>query len=189
MSFFKRRFGRQNAGGEPAAPPALQPILQELSRPARIMDMPRRVQLCQQGLTLLQRDENPQLWAALQVVLGNSLAQNPQGDRAENIERAIAGYEQALQVRTRQAMPVEWATTMNNLALAYSDRIRGDKAENIERAIAGYEQALQVMTRQAMPVEWATTTITWRPPTLTASGATRRRTSSGPSLATSKPCR
>ena len=88
---------------------------------------------------------------------GDRLRNRIRGDKAENIERAIAGYEQALQVMTRQAMPVEWAQTMMNLAIAYSDRIRGDKAENIERAIAGYEQALQVMTRQAMPVEWATT--------------------------------
>ena len=33
------------------------------------------------------------------------------GDRAENLEQAIAAYRQALEVMTRQAMPVEWATS------------------------------------------------------------------------------
>ena len=77
------------------------------------------------------------------------------GDRAENLERAIDGYQQALQVMTRQAMPVEWAQTMMNLANAYYYPHPGRRAENIEQAIAGYGQALQVRTRQAMPVEWA----------------------------------
>ncbi|NJR70004.1 MAG: tetratricopeptide repeat protein, partial [Synechococcales cyanobacterium CRU_2_2] len=68
------------------------------------------------------------------------------GDRAENIELAIAAYQQALTVRTQTAMPIEWAQTTNNLANAYSDRIKGDRAENLEQAIAAYEQALTVMT-------------------------------------------
>ena len=77
------------------------------------------------------------------------------GDRAENLEQAIAAYRQALEVRTRQALPVDWAAVMMNLANAYSDRIRGDRAENLEQAIAAYRQALEVQTRAAMPVEWA----------------------------------
>nr|WP_232731833.1 hypothetical protein [Oscillatoria sp. PCC 10802] len=37
------------------------------------------------------------------------------GDRAENLERAIAAYQAALQVRTREAFPQNWAMTQNNL--------------------------------------------------------------------------
>ena len=79
------------------------------------------------------------------------------GERAENIEQAIACYQQALKVRTPEALPIEWASTMNNLANAYSSRIKGERAENIELAIACYQQALKVLTPEALPIDWATT--------------------------------
>ena len=43
--------------------------------------------------------------------LANAYSDRIRGDRAENLEQAIAAYQQALEVRTRQAMPVEWATS------------------------------------------------------------------------------
>ena len=107
--------------------PSLQTLLDEIDQLTNIFDMPRRVQLCQTALIQIERAQNPILWAALQGELGNSLAQNPQGDRAENLEQAISSYKQALQVETQQVMPVEWAATTMNLALTYSNRIRGDQ--------------------------------------------------------------
>ncbi len=150
-------FATKRGSSSGGIPPELAAIIEEIVQLTSIREMPRRVQLCQQALSLIQREQNPPLWAALQGQLGNSLYQTPLGNRAENIEQAIAAYQQALEVRTRTAMPVEWATTMMNLANAYSDRIRGERAENIESAIAAYQQALEVRTRTAMPVEWATT--------------------------------
>ncbi len=135
----------------------LRHILQELSQPSNGVNIERRAQLCQRALVLLQRADNPPLWAALQGELGNSLVQSLTGERAENVEQAIQAYQQALAVRTREAMPAEWAQTMMNLANAYSDRIRGERAENVELAIAAYQQALAVRTREALPVEWAQT--------------------------------
>ncbi|MEA5464043.1 CHAT domain-containing protein, partial [Leptothoe sp. PORK10 BA2] len=91
-----------------------------------------------------------------QMNLAIAYSDRIRGDRADNLEQAIAAYEQVLEVMTREAMPVEWATAQMNLALAYYSRIRGDRADNLEQAIAAYEQVLEVMTREAMPVEWAT---------------------------------
>ncbi|MGK7876931.1 MAG: CHAT domain-containing protein [Xenococcaceae cyanobacterium] len=150
-------FAAKRGSSSGGMPSELAAMIRELSQLTSIREMPRRAQLCQQVLSLIQREQNPPLWAALQGELGNSLAQNPLGDRAENIELAIGAYSQALEVRTRTAMPVEWATTMMNLATAYSDRIRGERVQNIEQAIAAYKQALEVITRTAMPVKWATT--------------------------------
>ena len=138
-------------------PAELQPLLEEIARLNRLSEMPRKVALCEQALRLVQRENNPSLWAALQGELANTLRQNPLGSRAENLERAIAHYELALQVYTREAFPEQWAATQNNLAAAYSDRIRGERAENLERAIAHYELALQVLTREAFPEDWAMT--------------------------------
>ncbi|MBM3748797.1 MAG: CHAT domain-containing protein, partial [Acidobacteria bacterium] len=79
------------------------------------------------------------------------------GDRAENLEGAIAAYRAALEVRTRADFPVQWATTQNNLGTALRERIRGDRAENLEGAIAAYRAALEVYTRADFPVDWAMT--------------------------------
>ncbi|MDE5083757.1 MAG: tetratricopeptide repeat protein, partial [Trichodesmium sp. St18_bin1] len=79
------------------------------------------------------------------------------GDKAQNIEAAIAAYEQALLVRTQTDFPINWAATQNNLGTAYWERIRGDKDQNIEAAIAAYEQALLVLTQTDFPMDWAMT--------------------------------
>ncbi|MBN1483898.1 MAG: tetratricopeptide repeat protein [Chloroflexia bacterium] len=138
-------------------PAGVQSILKELAQPPQIRAMPRRVELCRQALAIVQREENPRRWAALQSELGNSLAQNPQGERAENIERALQCHQLALEVRTRTSLPEQWAATQNNLAAAYWMRIRGERADNIERAIQHYQRALEVYTRAAFPADWAMT--------------------------------
>ncbi|MBK4732539.1 CHAT domain-containing protein [Oxynema sp. CENA135] len=89
--------------------------------------------------------------------LAVDLYQFPLGNRANNLEIAIACYRAALHVYTRDAFPQQWATTQNNLGTAYSDRIRGERGENLEEAIACFRAALQVCTRDAFPQDWATT--------------------------------
>ncbi|WP_246259975.1 CHAT domain-containing tetratricopeptide repeat protein [Oxynema aestuarii] len=89
--------------------------------------------------------------------LAVDLYQFPLGNRANNLEIAIACYGEALQVCTRDAFPQDWATTQYNLGNAYSDRIRGERGENLEEAIACYRGALHVYTRDAFPQEWAMT--------------------------------
>uniref|UniRef100_UPI0008F9C1D5 CHAT domain-containing protein n=1 Tax=Geitlerinema sp. PCC 9228 TaxID=111611 RepID=UPI0008F9C1D5 len=111
----------------------------------------------QQALQVCTRDAFPQQWAMTQNNLGPAYSNRIQGDKAQNLEHAIACYQQALQVRTRDAFPQDWAGTQNNLGSAYQDRIQGDRAQNLEDAIAYYQQALQVYTRDAFPQQWAMT--------------------------------
>ncbi|NEQ41251.1 MAG: CHAT domain-containing protein, partial [Okeania sp. SIO3I5] len=94
-------------------------------------------------------------WAMAQHNLGFAYRERIRGDKAENIESAIAAYQQALLVRTQTDFPIDWAATQNILGIAYWDRIRGDKAENIESAIAAFQQALLVYTQTDFPIEWA----------------------------------
>jgi len=85
--------------------------------------------------------------------LATAYADRIRGERAENLEAAIAAYAQALTVMTRQAMPIEWAQTTMNLANAYYSRIRGERAENLEAAIAAYAQALEIFQPTVLPDE------------------------------------
>ncbi|NEQ76788.1 MAG: CHAT domain-containing protein [Okeania sp. SIO2C9] len=81
----------------------------------------------------------------------------PLGNKANNMEIVIAGYEAVLKVFTRESNRENWAAIQYNLAITYTDRIRGDKAENLENTIAAFHLALSVYTKQDFPINWATT--------------------------------
>src|SRR6516225_9179004 len=82
--------------------------------------------------------------------------ERPGGDRADNLEEAIACYEAALQVYSRVDTPQQWAVTQNNLGIAYRDRLCGDRADNSERAIACFQASLEVYTKADTRLNWAT---------------------------------
>jgi CHAT domain-containing protein len=96
-------------------------------------------------------------WAMTQNNLAAAYTYRIRGEKAENIELAIASCTAALTVYTRDAFPEDWAMTQNNLAAAYTKRIRGEKVENIELAIASGAAALSVRTRDDFPENWART--------------------------------
>jgi tetratricopeptide (TPR) repeat protein len=89
----------------------------------------------------LPRQQNPELWAALQNELANSLTQNPLGDRADNLEQAIHHYQLALEVRTREAMPSDHRLTQRNLGnLYFGERRWAEALEAYQAAIAAGER-------------------------------------------------
>jgi tetratricopeptide (TPR) repeat protein len=96
-------------------------------------------------------------WATTQNNLGIAYGDLPTGDRAANLQKAIAGYEAALRVRTEKDFPTAWAATQNNLGIAYGNLPTGDRAINLQREIAAYEAALRVYTEKDSPTDWATT--------------------------------
>jgi CHAT domain-containing protein len=135
----------------------LQIILNEIDRLSRPQDLPEKITMLQRALSLVQRQSNPELWAALKAELGKCIRLNTQIDQANDMESAIENCKQALEVYTKETFPVEWAATLNSLAIAYWSRIKGDKADNIEKAIKCCFKALEVRTQKDFPVEWATT--------------------------------
>jgi len=68
----------------------------------------------------------PLSWAATQHTMGCAYANRSVGDRAANVEEALACYRRALEVRTPQTEPLEWATTQFRAGRAYSDQSVGD---------------------------------------------------------------
>jgi hypothetical protein len=53
----------------------------------------------------------------------------PRGNRANNIEIAITGYQIVLS--NREPGSEKWTQTQNNLATAYNNRVNGSLAENL----------------------------------------------------------
>src|SRR5262249_28672658 len=57
-----------------------------------------------------QPDEDPILYAYIQVNLGNAYSELPSGDRATRLEKAIACYKEALRFLTPETRPRQYAT-------------------------------------------------------------------------------
>ncbi|MHC0067158.1 CHAT domain-containing protein [Nostoc sp. UIC 10890] len=105
-------------------------------------------------------DKNLEAAQGIAAVIGNFgvLINNfSLGNRAINLEIAIASYEINSTVFTRDAFPFEWANTQNNLGTVYCERIRGDRADNLQKAIDYLLAALEIRTREAFPEQWAET--------------------------------
>ncbi len=89
--------------------------------------------------------------AAALVNFGNSLRSFPHGNKAINLEIAIAACEATAPILTRAAFPEHWATAQNMLGILYRNRIRGDRAQNLEQSIRYFENALQIRNRADSP--------------------------------------
>lgn len=88
-------------------------------------------------------------------IFSSLIQEFPLGQRVNNLEIAIAGYEVVNTVFNSSNYPEQWAATQYNLGNAYSDRLQGQRAENIEKAISCYQAALQLHSRETYPYEWA----------------------------------
>lgn len=106
--------------------------------------------------TLLRSQPKITKAIALGVVsLCESLWQFPLGNRAINLEIAIAGFEGSAKILTREVLPQMWVKIQSDLAPAYRNRILGDRSENLEKALTACTNALQISTRDTSPQEWA----------------------------------
>jgi len=83
------------------------------------------------------------------------IQQFPLGNRANNLEMAIAGYEAITTVFTRETFPELWAETQLNLSNAYCNRIKGERADNLERSILCCQEALSIVNGDKFPSYWA----------------------------------
>jgi hypothetical protein len=151
-------FAQQGAAAEPrtAELRRLWESVHKTSDPQERITLSERALEIERGLAEwplpVARDEaKARLW----WLAGVGRAALAVGDKAENIEQALAAFQHALQVFTRERSPNNWATLQNNLGNAYRNRVRGDSADNVEKAIAAYEAALTIRTREAGPREWA----------------------------------
>ena len=108
-----------------------------------------------QLLEHLQPDKDARSLARIWYDLGNSYYELPTGDRAANLEQAIACFREALRFCTPQAAPLPYVMIQTNLGVAYSALPSGDRAANLERAIACYQEALRFQTPENWPLDYA----------------------------------
>ncbi|WP_315789667.1 tetratricopeptide repeat protein [Fischerella sp. JS2] len=91
------------------------------------------------------------IWANIQHNLGNCYMKRIQGEREENLEKAINCLKKELEIHTQNHHPQEWLKVKNDLGVAYSDRIQGKHSENIKQALHHFTEALQAFPHDSFP--------------------------------------
>ena len=82
--------------------------------------------------------------------LSQLLVEFPMGNRAHNLEIAIAGYDIFASVYTRQDFPELWATIQHTLGNLYRS-LHTIKIDSLQQAIRHYKAALEIRTREVFP--------------------------------------
>lgn len=72
------------------------------------------------------------------------------GNRANNLESAIADYDATLEIYSMEATPTDWAITQLDRAHAYRNRIRGNRSDNLKIANAGHAVARKILSRHRL---------------------------------------
>lgn len=106
----------------------------------------RSIALAEEGLRLLNPEEQPELWAMAKTNLALQYFGREAGNRLENLKRARELCEEALQVRSPEKNVDDWAYTMINLGVIDIDllQITGDES------IKPLEKFEAVIEREAM---------------------------------------
>jgi tetratricopeptide (TPR) repeat protein len=144
-----RAFASRTAA--PGPTDELEEILDELDRPVRNADVPRRIDLCERALELVPREQDPARWGLLQAELAQNLLRNTLGERALHLDRAIEALHAAIDALQEAGMTLDRAQRENELGVAYSLRVRGEAEENRRLALAAYDRALEIFTAEGQP--------------------------------------
>ncbi len=100
-----------------------------------------------------QGADSGQQYADEQAELGIHYYRLSTGDRAANLEQAIACFHEALRFLTAEVAQAQYAAVLTYLGIAHAELPTGDRAANLARAISCYTQALRFRTAEATPVE------------------------------------
>ena len=93
-------------------------------------------------------DPDPRERHASKLALANALGLRVRGDKADNLERAIALVDEVVSYREQHETAERQAAAHNSRGVLYGRRIRGGRADNIEQAIMSDRRALDIYTRR-----------------------------------------
>lgn len=98
---------------------------------------------------------NPILLSTTRLRLADKLYEANNGNRGDNVEKAIRYYRLALKSVTNGKYAAQKAAILNNLAVACLDRSLGNQIKNVEAAILCLRKALRIWTYERYPEKWA----------------------------------
>jgi CHAT domain-containing protein len=118
-------------------------------------DQHRRAVLYRDAVAQATRLQNAALRGRMQLQLGQSLLDDPLGDRPSNTEEAIHAFNAALLEFDESGLEKEWADTQIDLSVAFVTREVGDHAENLELALAAQTAAVEYYSDSQQQPQYA----------------------------------
>ncbi|MBH8566353.1 CHAT domain-containing protein [Nostoc sp. CENA67] len=107
------------------------------------------------ALNVFSNEEDSYEWATTQKNLGNAYRQRKEGNKDENLEKAIKAFESTLKIFDKNSN--EYGRIKNNLGIIYLEKRNGDKKENLKCAIQAFKSALKIYVYDYFPQELAIT--------------------------------
>jgi tetratricopeptide (TPR) repeat protein len=128
-------------------------------------DFPASLGAYQAALRFVEQDQQPELWAAVQVDVGMACAKigvGTEGTEANQyLSRAVMAYRAALDIYKREKFPQQWAATQNDLGNALEDQgMRAGGKESgdlLSEAVTAFREALKIYTREEFQQQCAAT--------------------------------
>jgi tetratricopeptide (TPR) repeat protein len=118
------------------------------------------VMACEQALKIYTREKDPAQWAQIQLMLGGLLRARPDGDRADNLERAATAVDAALSVFNQTDFPNEWMRAHYERGPVLVFRSGGDRNENLRQALESLHIAVAAIPCDDAPGQWASLQVT-----------------------------
>lgn len=118
---------------------------------ARSHQIERTIAALEEALLTYTFKRYPRKWAAIQVHLGPAYLRRTFGDKADNIEQAIACLEAGL---ASEVDLLRRAAIHYMIANAYQMRINGSKIENLQRSTTHYKANSQAFNRNDFPAAY-----------------------------------
>jgi CHAT domain-containing protein/tetratricopeptide (TPR) repeat protein len=131
----------------------LKSLMEQVTRGLSSCDWVAVASIGSDALKAMSVDDGPELWGAIHWAIGTGLSRLPQGDRADNLDRAIEHHNLAREALKNDTGPVR-TSNEHHLALAYLQRVRGDRAENIEVALSIWRQLIDSAGDRGSLLEW-----------------------------------
>ncbi|MEH2067144.1 MAG: CHAT domain-containing protein [Nostoc sp.] len=107
------------------------------------------------ALNVFSLEKYPSFWAKTQKNLGTAYLQRKEGNKDENLEKAIKAFESALEIFDKNSN--EYGRIQKNLGNIYLEKRNGDKKENLKCAIQAFKSASQTYMYDYFPNELAIT--------------------------------
>ncbi|MGX1887230.1 CHAT domain-containing protein [Streptomyces sp. NPDC055287] len=150
---FHSGFAGRSISWYPSTPSHAPPLVEELTRAASAADWPRVLTLGAAILDITSRDEQPAFWARTHSIMGEALARITDGDRAENLERAIDHHRAAVEACGEEEA-AQRDMSQDLLAQSYLRRVKGDPAQNVEEALATWRTLIETAGQDGADPWW-----------------------------------
>ncbi len=119
----------------------------------------KRIELYEDLLPSIRREEFPELWGDLHNRIGAHLSELYEFEEKKNYKTALDHFNLSQEVYTYEAFPVNWANIQNNKAVAFFNQSGMEDEDDIELSIKLFKSVFSVFKREVFPTDWAETHV------------------------------